>query len=135
VGSQSKDEESSESPRDNETGPDEAEPGFLGRVTSYSRLMHAHTQSQLDSPSTGTLPAYSKTMHAFTMNQMHSHRSKSDTSSPQIGSKLAIMPSKVGSRMKGLNFYELPHGPSNMPEKDEMDEKIEAGLPLEPSRW
>ena len=128
---QSNHDESSASSAEAETEADEAEPGFLGGVTSYSRLLHAHTQSQLDSPSTGTLPAYSKSMHAFTINQLRSQRSKSETSSPDLRSKLATTPSKLRKRPKELNLDEIPHGPSNTPEKDGVNEKIELDKTLE----
>ena len=105
---------------------EEPPPGFLGRVESYRRLMHAHTKSQLASPDTGTLPAYTRTMHAFTRNQLHHHRrsSKSETSSPHIGPKQAILLSKVRTELTKLSWDELPHGPSNTPEKGLHDERV-----------
>lgn len=39
--------------------------------TSYSRLMHAYTKSQMTSPHTGTIPSYTRTMHAFTLAQLN----------------------------------------------------------------
>ena len=106
---------------------EEPYPGFLGRVESYRRLMHAHTKSQLTSPATGTLPAYTRTMHAFTQNQLHDHRrsSKSETSSPHIGPKQVVLPSKVRTELTKLSLDELPHGPSNTPEKGVHDVKVE----------
>lgn len=107
--------------------PEEPPPGFLGRVESYRRLIHAHTKSQLASPATGTLPAYTRTMHAFTRNQLHDHRrsSKSETSSPHIGPKHAVLPAKVRKELTKLSLDEVPHGPSNTPEKDLHGEKSE----------
>jgi hypothetical protein len=116
-----------------EAKPEESEPGFLGGVTSYRRLMHAHTKSQLDFPSTGTLPAYTKTMHAFTMNQLQDHRqgSKSETSSPHIGPRIAIMPSKMRSELTKLSLDEVPHGPRNTPERGVLEDKIECVMGIE----
>ncbi|KAM0719296.1 hypothetical protein Q7P37_005201 [Cladosporium fusiforme] len=43
----------------------------LSERTVYARRMHAHTTSQMSSPSTGTVPSYTRTMHAFTLNQLN----------------------------------------------------------------
>jgi len=106
---ESADEGEEATPDDNE----ETGSGFLGRVNSYSRLMHAHTRSQLRRPTTGTLPSYRKTMHAFTMNQLNHQRatSHSETSSPHTGAALS-MPAVELSK---LTLDELPPGPSNTP--------------------
>ena len=100
-------------------------PGFLGRVDSYKRLMHAHTKTQMKSPTTGTVPSYKKTMRAFTLNQLQRHRraSKSKTSSPQIGERQVIPPTKLRIELLKLSEDEHPHGPSNTPERD--DDKVE----------
>ena len=104
--------------RESETEDEqEAGGGFLGRVTSYNRLMHAHTRNQM-SASTGTVPSYKKAMHAFTLNQFTHHQriSKSETSSPYIGHKQAILPSKLHGELSRWSVDEMPHGPSNTPE-------------------
>lgn len=81
--------------------------------------MHAHTKSQLESPSNGTLPSYTRTMHAFTLNQMKHHETaiKSATNSPQLGARNrhAMLPLKVCSELGKLSLDELPHNPSNTP--------------------
>lgn len=87
-------------------------PGFLGRVHSYSRLMHAHTKSQLARPRVATLPSYQKTMHAFTLNQLNDHRraSVSENSSPRIA------PPKMQVELSKLTLDEVPPAPGNTPE-------------------
>ena len=106
---------------DEDEDAEESGPGFLGRVNNYRRHMHAHTKHQLDSPATGTLPRYKKTMHAFTLNQLNHHRnlSKSETSSPHLEVKRSMLPSKMCNELSKLSLDELPHGPSNTPEKGE----------------
>ena len=122
----------------NEDGDDHSEeteeepsPGFLGRVNSYSRLMHTHTKAQMKSP-TGTIPQYTRTMHAFTLNQLshHHQKSKSETSSPHVGTRHALLPSKLCLELSKLSLDELPHGPSNTPEGDhgKPDEGIIEGI-------
>ena len=105
---------------DGEAGDSEdSGPGFLGRVHSYNKLMHAHTKTQLDSLHTGTLPSYNKTMHAFTLNQLNQYRrlSKSETNSPRLAPKRSLLHSKMCTELSRLNLEELPHGPSNTPEQ------------------
>ena len=102
--------------------PDEPQANFLGRVHSYSKLMHAHTKSQLASPTTGTLPSYTRTMHAFTLNQLNHQRTvtKSATNSPQLaatGSRNIILPRRICAELGKLSPDELPHNPSNTPEQ------------------
>lgn len=106
---------------------EEQAPGFLGRVTSYHSLMHAHTRSQMKSPANGTLPAYTKTMRAFTMNQLSHYRQtcKSETNSPQLGPKQPALPSKVGKELTKLSLNEVPALPVNTPERDIEEDKIE----------
>ncbi|EMC92771.1 hypothetical protein BAUCODRAFT_125747 [Baudoinia panamericana UAMH 10762] len=95
---------------------------FLGRVHSYSKLMHNHTRLQLESPTGGTLPSYTKTMHAFTLNQLNHHRvtttTKSLTASPWLGSesRQSALPSNVCLCLSKLSLGEVPRGPSNTPE-------------------
>ena len=106
---------------------EESGSGFLGRMTSYRRLMLAHTQNQMNSPSNGTLPSYSKTMHHFTLNQLkHQHQlSRSEASSPHIGTKLSVMPSKMSKELSKLSLDEMPPRPSNTPENGHRIEDVE----------
>lgn len=86
---------------------------FLGRVHSYSRLMHAHTRSQLARPATGTLPGYNKTMHAFTLNQLKASETQSERSSPQMaGVGSAALQVELGR----LVLDAVPPAPGNSPE-------------------
>lgn len=111
---------------EDEEQEDATSPGFLGRVHSYSRLMHAHTKSQLARPDVSTVPSYKKTMHAFTRNQLESHRRasctqrQSETSSPQLGrgaagARLAVA-SKLHAELEKLVLDEVPPAPGNTPE-------------------
>lgn len=106
-----------DSSADESSENDEDPNSFLGRVGSYSRLMHAHTKSQMGSPA-GTLPSYTKTMHAFTLNQMNDSRraSKSETNSPHTGMRQATLPAKVWQELAKLDLDEAPRGPSNTPD-------------------
>lgn len=111
-------EEDGDSPKSEESEEDRAaDSGFLGRVHSYSRLMHAHTKEQLARPSISTLPSYQKTMHAFTLNQLNDHRriSLSETSSPRVGAPLANVP-KLNMEFSKLVLDEVPPAPGNTPE-------------------
>lgn len=77
--------DSSTSANEDDHGDADPDESFLGRISSYSRLMHAHTKSQLARPDLSTLPSYPKTMHAFTLNQLNSrHASQNGTSSPRL---------------------------------------------------
>lgn len=79
--------------------------------------MHAHTQSQLSSPTTGTIPSYTRTMHAHTLNQLIIHRrsSKSETSSP-VGEHHALIPQKLSHELTRLRLDEEVPAPYNTPE-------------------
>ena len=104
----------------------ESSAGFLGRVNSYNRLMHAHTKYQMDMPASGTLPSYSKTMRDFTLRQLDQHRlhSRSETSSPHTEVKLAVRladrcpvnPAKMIHELGELRLEELPSTPVKSPE-------------------
>lgn len=101
---------------------DEPPANFLGRVYSYSKLMHAHTRSQLASPTTGTLPSYTRTMHTFTLNQLNHQKimTKSTTNSPQLavpGGRNIMFPRRLCAALGKLSLDELPHNPSNTPEQ------------------
>jgi hypothetical protein len=97
----------------------EPSPGFLGRVDSYNRLMHAHTKAQMDSPGTGTIPTYMKTMHAHTLNQLDEYRraSRSESNSPQLCGKQALLAAKIYNELTKLRMDEMPHAPFNTPEQ------------------
>ena len=115
-----------QSPRSNEEDTDEGRspsPGFLGRVHSYSRMMHAHTKSQLARPMISTLPSYQKTMHAFTLNQLKDHRrvSLSETNSP------SVVPAKLNLDLSKMVLDEVPPAPGNTPE-GQRDESIVHGI-------
>ncbi|KAK5125764.1 hypothetical protein LTR85_012040 [Meristemomyces frigidus] len=96
----------------------ERQENFLGRMQSYSKLMHAHTLFQIGSPGTRTLPGYTRTMHAFTLNQLSDHRrvSRSEVSSPQlgIGGRHMLLPLKVCTELNKLSLDDPP-APSNTP--------------------
>ena len=98
----------------------EREENFLGRVQSYSKLMHAHTKSQLDSPATGTLPSYTKTMHAFTLNQLNHHgdlpKSKRSISQLGVGDRIVHLPLEACTQLSKLSLEEVPAAPVNTPE-------------------
>ncbi|TKA81373.1 hypothetical protein B0A55_02074 [Friedmanniomyces simplex] len=109
---------------DDGSSSDNDEPGdgenFLGRVQSYSKLMHAHSEAQLRRPSISTLPSYARTMHAHTMNQLsHHHKlaTQSATNSPQlgIGGRTMMLPRQVCTELSRLSMEEVPN-PSNTPE-------------------
>jgi len=113
---------------------------FLGRVSSYNRLMHAHTKSQLNAPRNGTLPSYRRTMHAFTLNQLNHHRTLGvgiTQSAPSTAVTSPVqapaVPSKICTRLNRLNFDEIPHAPSNTPEQSTVrqpeDEDVDMDLP------
>ena len=108
----------SRAPSESEADTDEPGPGFLGRMNSYNRIMHAHTKSQLQSPATCTLPSYTKTMRAFTLNQLVRHRRSNSESSSRRGSTQAevILPSKLRMEVEKLSMDDVPHAPSNTPE-------------------
>lgn len=97
---------------------EESSPGFLGRIDSCSRVMHAHSEIQLDSRTRGTLPSYSKTMHAFTLNQLNHYQrfSKSAASSPRAETSHVQLPTKLDEELVDLSRDELPRAPSNTPD-------------------
>lgn len=121
-----KSESSSKNNTNNSTGENNdapASPGSLGRVHSYSRLMHAHTKSQLSRPTVGTLPSYQKTMHAFTLNQLNTHRrvsqTRSETSSLHVGARGGLAtPPKLQVELTNLMLDEVPRAPGNTPKRD-----------------
>ena len=109
-------------PSDEEDDEDDSsKENCLGRVQSYSKLMHAHTHAQMRSPSVSTLPSYTRTMHAFTLNQLDGMQkvTKSATNSPQFGAgaKAAMMPRLLCTELSSLCLDEVPN-PSNTPETD-----------------
>ena len=121
---------SSDDASDDEEDLEDRRENFLGRVHSYSKLMHAHTSYQLSSLSTGTLPSYTKTMHAFTLNQLNHHRNvahckatQSAKNSPQLSTaslrgvagQHVMLPSKVCTGLDKLTLDDAPHAPSNTP--------------------
>ncbi|KAK3679392.1 hypothetical protein LTR78_000953 [Recurvomyces mirabilis] len=114
------DDEDQISDDDEEPSPESLAPreNFLGRVQSYSKLMHAHTQSQLASPSVGTLLSYAKSMHAFTLNQLnHSQTTtQSARNSPQLGpgGRRMVLRRHICEGLKRLNLGETPN-PANTP--------------------
>jgi hypothetical protein len=116
-GDHGQDSPASENENENETT--EPSPGFLGRVDSYNRLMHAHTKNQMQSPGTGTIPTYTKTMHAHTLNQLSEHRrkSKSEASSPRVQSRQVMLPLKVCQELSKLDLDEVTPAPVNTPEQ------------------
>ena len=113
---------------DGQSTPDEAEQreNFLGRVQSYSKLMHAHTKYQLSSPSTNTLPSYTQTMHSFTLNQLNHHNDvpKSERASPQRGvsDRHVHLPLKACTELSKLSLSEVPAAPFNTPEPGVLSE-------------
>lgn len=105
----------------------ERSPGFLGRehsltsissMNGYSRLMHTHTKSQMDSPGMGTIPTYAKTMHAHTLVQLREHRraSRSEANSPTLGSGMAMVPTKVCQELTRSRIDDVPAPPDNTPD-------------------
>ncbi|KAK1066237.1 hypothetical protein LTR12_001725 [Friedmanniomyces endolithicus] len=110
------DDESSSSDSDETEG----EENFLGRVQSYSKLMHTHTEAQLRRPSTSTLPSYARTMHAHTMNQLsHQHKlaTQSAATTPQLGTGrgAVVLPRQVCTELSRMTLDEVPN-PSNTPD-------------------
>ncbi|KAK0335998.1 hypothetical protein LTR91_019825 [Friedmanniomyces endolithicus] len=120
------DDESSSSDSDEAEG----EGNFLGRVQSYSKLMHIHTEAQLRRPNTSTLPSYARTMHAHTMNQLsHHHKlaTQSAVTTPQLGTGRGAvkLPGQVYTELHKLSLDEVPPNPSNTPDLSQRD----AGVP------
>lgn len=114
--------------------------GFLGRehsltsissMDSYSRLMHAHTKSQMDSPGMGTLPTYAKTMHAHTLVQLSEHRrrSRSEANSPTLFSGETMLPAEICPELTRLRTGRVPAPPDNTP--DNPFGKVEKGPAVE----
>lgn len=127
---------SDHTPDDEADTPSSAAGGFLGRVHSYSRLMHAHTKSQLARPTVGTLPSYNRTMHAFTLNQLNTHRrtsstqTQSETSSPRMSvsggtgvARLAV-PAKLHAELENLVTDEVPPAPESKPEGGDVEHEV-----------
>ncbi|KAK0917937.1 hypothetical protein LTR91_012407 [Friedmanniomyces endolithicus] len=116
------DDESSSSESDEPEGGE----NFLGRVQSYSKLMHMHTEAQLRKPSTSTLPSYARTMHAHTMNQLsHHHKlaTQSAATTPQLatGRGAVMLPGQVCTELHKLSLNEVPPNPSNTPDLSQRD--------------
>lgn len=93
---------------------------FLGRVGSYSRLMHAHTKYQLGDVRNHTLPSYMRTMHAFTMNQLNHQQHTTTLNAMQnlrVGGKTVMLPASICSEMTKLGLDNaVPGPPLNTPE-------------------
>ena len=119
---------------DGRSTPDGAEQheNFLGKVQSYSKLMHSHTKFQLSSPSINTLPSYTKTMHSFTLNQLNHHNdlSKSERSGPHRGvsDRQVPLPMQVCTELSELSMDEVPPAPFNTPEPSARNEAHEMDL-------
>ncbi|KXT10901.1 hypothetical protein AC579_9859 [Pseudocercospora musae] len=104
---------------DDDAAPDEQKRcTWLGRVDSYSRLMHAHTMYQMEGK---TLPGYNKTLHAYTQNQLDLHRTapKSVTSSPHLGARHGGLPSPICARLRQLTIDDAPIPPANSPSAEQ----------------
>lgn len=102
----------------NEPVEDErASPETLNRVESYSRIMQAHTRTQMESPSSGTIPSYRKTMHAFTLNQFsHSRRSStSNVDQHRAESGLVRMPVSLDKQADVTSPQTMLRVPLNTP--------------------
>ncbi|KAK0925378.1 hypothetical protein LTR29_012202 [Friedmanniomyces endolithicus] len=98
----------------------EGEKNFLGRVQSYSKLMHTHTEAQLRRPSTSTLPSYARTMHEHTMNQMNQHhklatQSAATTAQLGTGRGAVMLLRQVCTELSRMTLDEVPN-PSNTPD-------------------
>jgi hypothetical protein len=102
-----------ESEREALTG-EESRKSKLTGISSYSRLMRAHTQWQMES---STVPNYPKTMHVFTLNQLHtqSNMSKSETSSPHLRAQQALLPSPDWAGLDRLKIDDAPIPPTTSP--------------------
>lgn len=92
----------------------ERQANFLGRVDSYSRLMHAHTRFQLGGPTINTLPSYSRTMHAHTLNQLHAHGSDTETVTLAQAEPTALLSRQIPTTLARLHLEEPP-APNNTP--------------------
>ncbi|KAH9844806.1 hypothetical protein Tdes44962_MAKER01353 [Teratosphaeria destructans] len=98
---------------------------FLGRVQSYQKLIHAHTKSQMRSPTSGTLPSYTRTMYVHTLNQLNVHKnaaisamaSADDGLARGVAGRHMMLPHKICAALDQLGRDEVPAGPSNSPEQ------------------
>jgi hypothetical protein len=102
-----------------ESGSPDNGSNFLGRVQSYSKLMHAHTKAQLE---IGTLPSYTKTMREHTLKQLDAHKQATGNTashSPQLGlnGRHMMLPLKICTELTKLSLDEGVKGPSNTPEQ------------------
>ncbi|KAF2167977.1 hypothetical protein M409DRAFT_53914 [Zasmidium cellare ATCC 36951] len=94
---------------------------LVGRVQSYSRIMHSYTMLQMQSSPGTTLPGYQKAMYEFTQRQMKGQRSpykaRSETSSPHIAAQQAVLPCHVGAGLAQLSLDDAPPPPCSTPEQ------------------
>lgn len=90
---------------------------LFGRVHSYSRLMHAHTKVQIESNKRNDIA-----MAAKLNNSRAVSRTRSETSSPHIGAKQAILPSPVCAELQQLTIDEAPVPPCPPPENGHRQE-------------
>lgn len=93
---------------------------LIGRVQSYSRIMHSYTMLQMQSsPNWFTLPGYQKAMYEFTQSQMKRQRNaskaRSETSSPHMMAQQAVTPSPVGAGLPQMSLDEPPPPPCPSP--------------------
>lgn len=97
---------------------EESSADFLGRVNSYSRIMRAYAQNQLQCPLTGTVPSYRRTMHDFTLKQLNHYQrsSKSASSSPVVHAKRIALPCRLAGELADLAPVEIPRAPMNTPD-------------------